>query len=658
MPANLWNDSEAASYPGDLGLRVYTSRLLGRDKSLVLHGGGNTSVKVREPNLFGEEEDILYVKGSGWDLESIEAAGFAPVRLAPAVRLASLPRLADPEMVNELRTNMTWASAPTPSVEAILHAVLPFKYVDHTHADAVVTITNTADGEARVREIYGASVVVIPYVMPGFDLARLCAQQFPAEAGPETIGMVLLNHGIFSFGETARESYERMIQLVGLAEDYLKQQGAWELGPFPESDSRDLDSLGLARLRHEISAAAGFPMLVAARSDSRSRAFARRPDAASVSQQGPATPDHVIRTKRLPLQGRDVEGYAREYRGYFDAHAPGAGVPKTILDPAPRVVLDPEWGLLTAGRSAKDAAIAAEIYEHTMDVIERAERLGGYRALSSGHLFDVEYWDLEQAKLAKAGKPPVFAGEVALITGAASGIGRACADAFLARGAAVVGLDLDAKIETLFARPDFLGLRCDVTVEEEVARAVDAAVAAFGGVDLLVLNAGIFPPSRPIAALPLAEWDRVMRVNLDANLLFLRHCHPLLRLAPAGGRVVVIGSKNVPAPGPGAAAYSASKAALQQLVRVAALEWGADGIRINTLHPNAVFDTGVWTEEVLASRAAAYGLSVAEYRTRNVLRVEVSSRDVAELAAEMCGPRFAKTTGAWLPVDGGNERVI
>jgi rhamnose utilization protein RhaD (predicted bifunctional aldolase and dehydrogenase)/NAD(P)-dependent dehydrogenase (short-subunit alcohol dehydrogenase family) len=667
MPANLWNDSEAASYPGDLGLRVYTSRLLGRDKSLVLHGGGNTSVKVREPNLFGEEEDVLYVKGSGWDLETIEAAGFAPVRLAPAVRLASLSRLSDPQMVNELRTSMTQASAPTPSVEAILHAVLPFKYVDHTHADAVVTITNTADGEARVREIYGASIVVIPYVMPGFDLARLCAERFPAEAGPETIGMVLLNHGIFSFGETARESYERMIHLVGLAEEYLKRLGAWELGPFPETSEipktpdGDLDFLGLARLRKEISKAAGFPMLLAARRntrDSRSLAFARRPDAATVSQQGPATPDHVIRTKSLPLLGRDVEAYVRAYRDYFAAHSPHASSPKTILDPAPRVILDPDLGLLTAGRSAKDAAIAAEIYEHTMDVIERAERLGGYRALSSSHLFDMEYWDLEQAKLAKAGKPPVFAGEVALITGAASGIGRACAEAFLARGAAVVGLDLDPKIPTLFARPDFLGLRCDVTVEEDVEAAVAAAVAAFGGVDLLILNAGIFPPSCRIADLALAEWDRVMRVNLDANLLFLRRCHPLLRLAPAGGRVVVIGSKNVPAPGPGAAAYSASKAALQQLARVAALEWGAEGIRINTLHPNAVFDTGVWTEEVMASRAAAYGLTVAEYKKNNVLRVEVSSRDVAELAAEMCGPRFAKTTGAWLPVDGGNERVI
>jgi rhamnose utilization protein RhaD (predicted bifunctional aldolase and dehydrogenase)/NAD(P)-dependent dehydrogenase (short-subunit alcohol dehydrogenase family) len=658
MTENLWNDAEAAGYPGDLGLRVYTSRLLGRDKSLVLHGGGNTSVKVREPNLFGEDEDVLYVKGSGWDLEAIEAEGFAPVRLGPAVRLASLARLSDPQMVNELRTAMTRASAPTPSVEAILHAALPFKYVDHTHADVVVTVTNTPGGEERVKEIYGSSVVVIPYVMPGFDLARLCAERFPVEAGPETIGMVLLNHGIFSFGETARESYERMIHLVGLAEAYLKDHGAWELGPFPAPDGTEPDLVATARLRREVSKAAGFPMVVSARRDSRSLAFTRGTDVAVVSQQGPATPDHVIRTKRLPMVGRDVEGYARTYGEYFAEHASQAAAPKKILDPAPRVILDPELGLLTAGRTAKDAAIAAEIYEHTMDVIERAGRLGGYRALSSRDLFDMEYWDLEQAKLAKAGKPPVFAGEVALVTGAASGIGRACVEALLARGAAVVGLDLDSKIEGLLSRPDFLGVRCDVTAEEEVRGALTAAVTAFGGVDLLILNAGIFPPSRRIADLPLAEWDRVMRVNLDANLLLMRLCHPLLKLAPAGGRVVVIGSKNVPAPGPGAAAYSASKAALHQLVRVAALEWGVDGIRINSIHPNAVFDTGVWTDEVLTSRAAAYGLSVEEYRRNNVLRVEVSSRDVAELAAEMCGPRFAKTTGAWVPVDGGNERVI
>lgn len=658
MIDSLWSDAEAAGYSGDLGLRVYTSRLLGRDKSLVLHGGGNTSVKVRERNLFGEEEDILYVKGSGWDLESIEAAGFAPLRLAPTMRLATLPRLSDPEMVNELRTSMTRASAPTPSVEAILHAVLPFKYVDHTHADAVITVTNTPGGEERVREIYGDSVVVVPYVMPGFDLARLCAERFPAEAGPRTVGMVLLSHGIFSFGATARESYERMIELVRLAEEYLERRGAWSLGPFPQPSDAEIPRQEIARLRREISQTAGFPMIVSLRRDARSLAFVQREDLARISQQGPATPDHVIRTRRLPLVGRDVEAYAQAYRGFFAEHAPAAAQPKTMLDPAPRVVLDPELGLLAAGRTAADAAIVAEIYEHTMDVIERAERLGGYRALSGRELFDMEYWDLEQAKLAKSGRPPVFAGEVALVTGAASGIGHACVEAFLARGAAVVGLDLDPKIGTILSRRDFLGLVCDVTAEEGVEKAISAAVARFGGLDLLILNAGIFPPTRRIADLSLAEWDRVMRVNLDANLALLRLCHPLLELAPAGGRVVVIGSKNVPAPGPGAAAYSASKAALQQLARVAALEWGRDGIRVNGLHPNAVFDTGVWTAEVLASRAAAYGLTVEEYRRNNVLGTEVTSRDVAELAAELCGPRFAKTTGAWIPVDGGNERVI
>src|SRR5690349_7269014 len=266
---SLWNDTEAAEYPGDLGLRVYTSRLLGRDKSLVLHGGGNTSVKIREKNLLGDEEDLLYVKGSGWDLETIEAAGFSPVRMDRLLRLAKLSELSDPQMVNELVTHMTRSSAPVPSVETILHAILPYKFVDHTHADAVVTITNTPRGEERIREIYGGSVVVIPYIMPGFDLARVCAERFPAEAGPETIGMVLLNHGIFSFGETARESYERMIHLVSLAEQYLDRKGAWDLGPYPEKETSPPDPLAIARLRHELSKAAGFPMIVTSRRDAR-----------------------------------------------------------------------------------------------------------------------------------------------------------------------------------------------------------------------------------------------------------------------------------------------------------------------------------------------------------------------------------------------------
>jgi NAD(P)-dependent dehydrogenase (short-subunit alcohol dehydrogenase family) len=407
-----------------------------------------------------------------------------------------------------------------------------------------------------------------------------------------------------------------------------------------------------------VSQTAGNPVVLTNHRTERILSFANRRDVGTISQQGPVTPDHVIRTKRVPAVGRDIEAYASAYRQYFERNAPLAKEAKTILDPAPRVILDPELGMCTAGRSVKDAGIVADLYQHTMDVIERSTLLGGFAALPERDIFEVEYWDLEQAKLRKSGKPPLFAGEVALVTGAASGIGKACVDALLARGAAVVGLDLDVRIEQLHKRADFRGVRCDVTSQEDVSAALEATVRAFGGLDILVLNAGIFAAATAIASLDDEAWRKTMSVNLDANLMLLRECHPLLRLAPRGGRVAVIGSKNVPAPGPGAAAYSASKAALTQIARVAALEWGVDNIRINTLHPNAVFDTGIWTEEVLCARAAHYGMSVEQYKRNNVLKTEVTSRDVAELAAELCGPLFAKTTGAQLPIDGGNDRVI
>ncbi|HUX25259.1 MAG TPA: bifunctional aldolase/short-chain dehydrogenase [Burkholderiales bacterium] len=654
---SLWDDKEAAQCRNELELRVYTSRLLGRDKTLVLHGGGNTSVKVVQKNLFGEDQNVLYIKGSGWDLETIEAAGFAPVELDYLRRLARLDALSDTQMVNQLATHMLQASAPAPSVETILHASLPYKFVDHTHADAVLAVTDTTDGERRVREIYGDAVVIVPYVMPGFDLARLCAQEYPRQAGPSTIGMVLMNHGIFSFGDSARQSYERMIELVRAAEDYLKAQGAWDI-PRPVIRRSRIEPLQQAQLRRKLSQTAGAAMIMATHTDDETLAFAQRDDLIAMSQQGPITPDHIIRTKRVPLLGIDADAYARAYQAYFDEHAPQSKEAKTMLDPAPRMVLDPAFGLAAAGRSAKDAAIVAELYQHNMQVMQRAQALGGYRALPPRELFEVEYWDLEQAKLRKGGKPPPYTGEIALVTGAASGIGQACVSALLARGAAVVGLDINPAVEAIYERKDFLGLRCDLTDESAIQSALERAVLAYGGLDMLILNAGIFAASRKIAELMTEEWRKVMTINLDANLYLMRACHPLLKLAPKGGRVVVIGSKNVPAPGPGAAAYSASKAALNQLARVAALEWGADGIRINSLHPNAVFDTGIWTEEVLAQRARHYGLTVDEYKTNNVLKTEVRSRDVAELAAEMCGPLFAKTTAAQVPVDGGNERVI
>ncbi len=658
---NLWIDEEAARCQTELALRVYTSRLLGSEPALVLHGGGNTSVKIAEQNLWGEKEKILYIKGSGWDLSSIEAAGFAPVRLQPMLRLARLEALSDPEMVNALCTHMTRASAPTPSVETILHAVLPYKYVDHTHADAVVTLTNTPDGEARVHELYADRAVIIPYIMPGFDLARLVAERFPAQASQDTIGMVLMNHGVFSFGESAQESYERMIELVTLAEDYLAAKDAWELTIALAVISQQPLRMEVAALRHDVSQVVGAPVILATDQGSRAMAFVQRPDLHEISQRGPATPDHIIRTKRVPQLGRDVASYAQAYRAYFETHRDDSPTRLNMLDAAPRVVLDEMLGLCTVGRSAKDAAVVRDIYSHTMDIIERATKLNGYQALSEKALFQVEYWDLEQAKLRKSGHPPVFTGEVALVTGAASGIGRACLESFAARGAAVAGLDIDPAIKNVREGADaagMLGIRCDVTDEQQIRDALERTVRAFGGVDVLVLNAGIFPMSCRIAELTEKAWRDVMSVNLDANVNLMREAYPLLRRAPRGGRVVIIGSKNVFAPGPGAAAYSASKAALNQLGRVAAMEWAGDGIRVNAIHPNAVFDTGIWTQEVLASRAAQYGLSVEAYQRRNLLSVKVTSKDVAELAAEMCGPVFSRTTGAQVPVDGGDERVI
>src|SRR3954469_10724629 len=283
---SLWSDAEAAKFDGpaagQLGLRVYTSRLLGRDKSLVLHGGGNTSVKLKEKNLFGVEQELPYVKGSGWDLETIEAPGFTPLPLDYLRRLTTLEKLSDPQMVSELATHSLRAGAPAPSVETLLHALLPHKYVDHTHADAVLSVSNSPDGEKRIRDIYGSRVVVIPYIMAGFDLASYCAPAFPKESNKGTIGMVLLLHGVFSFGADARESYERMIELVGMAEKYLQAQKAWSIG-LPDAKAPQFKREEAAKLRHEVSRAAGFPMLCLCNDSPRLLAFAQHPEVEKIS---------------------------------------------------------------------------------------------------------------------------------------------------------------------------------------------------------------------------------------------------------------------------------------------------------------------------------------------------------------------------------------
>ncbi len=654
---NRWNDAGAALCAGPVDECVYGSRLLGADPTVVLHGGGNTSVKVIQQDLFGETVEILHVKGSGRDLADVEVGDFAPLRAEWVRRLVELEDLSDSAMLNQLRGALLDASAPTPSVEAILHAIIPSVAVQHSHANALLAISNTTRGMERVRELYGDRVVVVPYAMSGFRVARAAAAIFAREATPGTIGMVLMNHGLFTFGANTREAYHRMVQLVDEAEKYLLENSVGGESPLSESGPGPVDRVELARLRNDISRVAGRPFIVRRHDDMRGWAFAQRPDLADLALQGPATPDHVIWTKRQPLIGRDVERYAKEYQAYFEERSAGRESLR-MLDPAPRILLDPALGLVSAGPDVTAQTIAGDIYLQTIGVIEQATGLGGYTSLPAGDFFDVEYWELEQAKLDRVRHLGEFTGEVAVVTGAASGIGRACALELLDRGSAVIGLDINPSVVDVVDAPAYLGVACDLSSVEAASGALDAGVERFGGVDMLVAAAGIFPVSAPISAHEPAAWRRAMSVNVDGLVQLLSLTHPLLVEAPGGGRVVIIGSKNVAAPGPGASAYSASKAAANQIGRVAALEWAADGIRVNSVHPDAVFDTALWTPELLAERAARYGMTIDEYKRRNLLGVEITSAAVAKVVATMLGPTFAATTGAQVPIDGGNDRVI
>ena len=643
---------------------AHFSRLIGGDSNLVLHGGGNSSVKASRPDITGQDRDAIYVKGSGWDMGSLEVPGLTPLDLSRLKELLELGELSDVDMMRELSAAKLDPGSPNPSVETLLHAFIPYRAVQHSHADVIVTLTNLAGMNAPdevVRDVFGDEVIVIPYVMPGFDLAQEVRENWAAQFHDGTRGMVLLNHGLFTFGDDSQTAYEMHMQLIKKAETWLEKEAP--------VDSQKENSLpaeilltDLARLRCQMSNIAGKPMIVRRHTDSEVAGFVQRDDYEDLARRGPLTPDHIIRTKRFPMVSASQESldrYAQEYESYVEEFRHRIRTEFTEIDPAPRIVLDPEIGMLTAGFTANDAQIAADIYHHTIPVLCRSEdHLGGYKALSAEELFDVEYWDLEQAKLRKSGKRPELSGSVSLVTGAASGIGKACAEELKRLGSAVIGVDLNPEINKVFAGDDWVGIEADVTKAEEVDSAIKTGIERFGGLDIAVVAAGIFGNSAAIEDLDSEEWRRVMSVNVDSVQSLFGSIGPLLALSPIGGRVVVIGSKNVPAPGKGAAAYSASKAALQQLCRVAALEWAPNKTRVNLVHPDAVFDTGLWSEELIAERASSYGINSEDYKKRNLLSVEVTSKAVARSAISLCTDDFSTTTGASVPTDGGSDRVI
>jgi rhamnose utilization protein RhaD (predicted bifunctional aldolase and dehydrogenase)/NAD(P)-dependent dehydrogenase (short-subunit alcohol dehydrogenase family) len=656
---SLWTDSEATSFSGsDLSLRVFTSRLLGREPQLVLHGGGNTSVKSTVKDFFGKDQDVLYIKGSGGDLATIEANGFAPVKMNVLLQMADLAALSDADMVREQRAAMLDPDSPNPSIEAVVHAVIPHKFVDHTHSNAVVAVTNQPDGESLVRETWGDRVIIIPYVMPGFLLGKKVRELTKNADWSKVEGLILMQHGIFTFGATAQESYERMIKLVSESEAALEKRGG---GPDAvQSATFCADNAALRKLaahRQAVSKARGRACVAQPDFTDFAAGFASRSDVAGLATRGTLTPDHSIRTKRTPaiLDSEDaVSRYTAAYAEYFQRNQSG----QTMLDPAPRWAILPGQGIASFGASLTEARIVNDIARHTLRTIQQAEAAGGWVALPEKDLFEIEYWDLEQAKLRKVPAPKPLQGKVAIVTGAAAGIGKAIAIALNEQGAVVVGMDLNPETPQRLSGHDGLrGVVINLTDYARVQEEVENVVRQYGGLDILISNAGIFTAGANFEDMDAGNWAKSMEVNLTSHMRLLQSCVPFLKLG-VEPTAIFVGSRNVKAPGAGAGSYSCAKAAVTQLVRVAALELAPHGVRVNIIHPDAVFDTELWTPEALKRSAERYGVTVEEYKTRNLMKTEIKSVDIGRMVCAMAGNIFAKTTGAQVPVDGGNDRVI
>lgn len=705
MPVlNRWSEADARAavehwgqrgVSEDLALRTYSARLLGADPDLVLHGGGNTSVKTTVRGLLGETIPVLCVKGSGWDLATIEPPGHPAVRLEALRELRALTALSDEDMVAAQRRNLIDPAAPNPSVEALLHAFLPHRFVDHTHATALLALADQPDAEAVCRRLYGDRVALVPYVMPGFALALAAAEAFEhaaeraAAAGVELEGMVLLQHGLFSFGDSARQSYERMIVLVQEAERCIAAAAPAASPPpavpaaSPASPSLTAPSPGAAadllpRLRGALARAAaaeGAPLrwLAALRDNPRCRAVVDDARLADWACRGVATPDHVIRTKARPLvlpAGADtaaieraLDAYIRDYRAYFSRNNERVGGGRRPLDPLPRLVAIPGLGLVGLGRSAAEAAVAADIGEAWAATLLAAETVGRFQPVNEADTFAMEYWSLEQAKLGRGAEKPL-ARRVVLVTGAAGAIGAATARAFAAEGADLALLDRDGEGAAATAAgcgPRALALACDLTDAAAVHAAFARVAAHFGGLDIVVSNAGA-AWTGAMATLSEADLRASFELNFfshqsvaQAALALFRQQDPAGAAPTLGGQLLFNVSKQALNPGPNFGAYGISKAALLALMRQYALEEGEAGVRVNAINADRI-RSGLLDDAMIRARAAARGVSEEVYMAGNLLGQEVHATDVA--AAFVALARMERTTGAVLTVDGGNVAAM
>ncbi len=674
-----WSDTEfkavvdgyvAKGVNRDLAIRTYTTRLLGSDPALVLHGGGNTSVKTMWRDLDGSEVPVLCVKGSGWDMGTIEPPGLPAVQLEPLKALTRFETLSDDDMVMLQRRLLMDPAAPNPSVEAVLHAVMPFRHVDHTHANAIVSLTNQPHGEDLIRELY-PDAIVVPYVMPGFDLAKVCDAAMQAE--PNGNGMILLKHGIFTWSDDPREAYESMIAMIAKAEARLDRGRAH---PFAAA-TLPKAILTVAEIAPILRGAIAIPTAVEGepkrfilehRATPQVMALCNAQNASDLVSRGNATPEHVLRIKRKGVAlaaptdtaafaadvKAAVQAYAVDYTEYFNKNNARVGGIKHMLDPMPRVFYVAGVGLFAAAASAKEARAAADVAEATVEVITRAEGIDAFEALPEADLFDIEYWSLEQAKMAGAKEKPLSR-KVAVVTGAASGLGLAVAKALRAEGAEVALLDIAAAPLAEHAkRLGGVGIVCDVTDPAAVDSAIAQVAATFGGVDILISNAGAAFQGA-LLEVDDAPFRRAFELNFWWHHSMARAAVRVMQAQGTGGALVFNVSKQAVNPGPDFGPYGTSKAALMALMRQFAVEHGADGITSNAVNADRI-RTGLMTDAMVADRSKARGLTPKAYMRGNLVQREVTAADVAAAFVHLAKARVS--TGAVLTVDGGNVAAM
>ncbi|MBI4208859.1 MAG: bifunctional aldolase/short-chain dehydrogenase [Deltaproteobacteria bacterium] len=693
---SLYKEKQAQEYiakypwiPPELALRIYTSHLIGQDTDLVLHGGGNTSVKSRIKNILGEELDVLYVKGSGWDLSNIEPQGFPALDLVYLKKLRDLSSLTDEEMVNQLRTHMMDSSSPDPSVEALLHAFLPHRFIDHTHADAILILTNQPEPEKKIREALGDSIAILPYIMPGFPLAKAVAEAYEKNPGAEA--MVLIKHGLFTFANDAKTSYEKTIEYVDRAEKYIHKMVGSKSLVHATQKTVSLDISKTARvcqvirgaLAHRNEADRLCRCVLEVRNTPDLIEASQSKEALDLCSTGVLTPDHIIRTKNnavwidsIPEQDASlreyvhskIEGFKAQYDKYFEAHTKLKGLQgkKRRLDPYPRVFLVAGVGMISAGLTRKEALIAADIAEHTLRAKLKAFAMGKYQSLPETDLFDMEYWVLEQKKLGQS-RPLPLQGQVALITGGAGAIAFGVAEKLLSSGAIVVLTDISldrlekakTKLAQKYGKLQVETLKMDVTNLKSVQETFEKISLKLGGIDIVVPNAGIAHVEE-LEHLSQESLQKVMDVNFTGVFTTIKVAADLFRRQGTGGNIIVNSSKNVFAPSESFGAYSVSKAAAHQLSKIAAMELSKISVRVNMINADAIFGneeipSGLW-QEIGPERMKARGLSADElknyYRDRNLLKTEVLAEHVGN-AVVFFATEQTPTTGSTLPVDGG-----